>query len=111
MEALDKRKRAVEDVQVAIHGMRVEAAEGSASFGEDGVAELLAHSTCNFRLFGQGLSSNLQIALTTTETDDGFCEFPSSEIFRVRLIKRLRFYFKQWLSKNLDQMVTNRSQQ
>ncbi|KAK6635699.1 hypothetical protein RUM44_000953 [Polyplax serrata] len=83
MQSLDKRKRAVEDVQIVIHGMRVENAENSASFGEDGVVELLAHSMCNVRLFGQGLTESLHLAFTTTETDDGFCEFPSSEIFRV----------------------------
>lgn len=65
--------------------MRVESEESSASFDEDGVVELLAHSLCNFRLFGQGLNYDLQVAFTTTESDDGFCEFPSSEIFKVRL--------------------------
>lgn len=85
MRALDKTKRAVEDVQIEIHGLRVESSDYDPTFGDDGIVQLLAHTTARIRLFGVGLSSNVLVAFTTTEAEGGICEFPSAEVFRVSL--------------------------
>lgn len=85
MELLDKRKRADEEAQISINGLRIESSDYDPKY-EDGVIFLLAQTKAKFRLFGEGLTSNMQIAFTTIEAEGGgICEFPSADIFKVRL--------------------------